>query len=137
MNHWARQYIGRPWAPDADGPDRFSCWGLVRHVFRTRHAIEFPHVAVAELDDKTLDNVAAIKQAARASGMRPLSQRQQLQPIDEDIILMRSLLKLHCGLVVAANGRIGVLHSAHAVGVAWEPWRDAVAGMSYELWRRA
>lgn len=58
-------------------------------------------------------------------------------PLDGDIVIMRSLVRLHCGLVVRLNGGLRVLHSSHGAGVVIEHWRDAVEGMTYELWRRA
>ena len=134
IRHWARDYIHRPWAPDGDGPERFSCWGLVRHVYRARHGIELPHVVVGEAGETGVDNVVAIKQVVRAAGLRPLG---NVRPQDGDIVVLRSLIKLHCGLLVRANGRLGVLHSAHDIGVSWQPWALAIAGMTPELWRRA
>lgn len=58
-------------------------------------------------------------------------------PQDGDIVIMRSLVRLHCGLVVRLNGGLRVLHAAHDRGVVVEHWRDAVEGMTWELWRRA
>lgn len=26
-------YVGKPWTADGMGPDAFSCWGLVRHIY--------------------------------------------------------------------------------------------------------
>jgi len=38
-------YLGKPWANGASGPDSFDCWGLVRAVYSTR-GIELPVVDV-------------------------------------------------------------------------------------------
>lgn len=132
MNHWAKDYIGKPHARNADGPDKFSCWGLVRHVFRTRHSVELPPVAVGEPEVPTLDNVRAIKAAAQVSGFRRVSRAAQ----DGDVVLMRNIVELHCGLVVRANNCTGVLHSSHGAGVVWQPWWQATDGMGTELWSR-
>jgi cell wall-associated NlpC family hydrolase len=134
MTHWARSYIGKPWAPASDesGPARYSCWGLVRAVFKARHGIDLPPVAVDQMD-AMLANARAIKQAVQASGWRPVTG----QPADGDVVVLRSPAWLHCGLVVRANGRIGVLHSTHQRGVEWQPWEQAIAGMTPELWRHA
>lgn len=135
MSHWAERYIGKEWAADGEGPEEFSCWGLVRAVFRAHYGVEFPQVVVGPaLDPETLRNVAVIKQAARVSGMKP--SRAPLPPEDGDIVLMSNVVQLHCGIVVQANGTAGVLHSASRIGVVFQPWRDAVAGMNVELWRR-
>jgi cell wall-associated NlpC family hydrolase len=132
--HWARLLIGRPWQADADGPAAFSCWGLVRYVFRVQHSIEFPAVAVGDGQDVDPGNVRAIKQSVRAAGLRPIG---SATPVEGDIVLMRSRVRLHCGLAVRANGALGVLHSTHEAGVIWQPWREAVAGMHHELWRQS
>jgi cell wall-associated NlpC family hydrolase len=128
MSHWARQYIGRPWARGDDGPARFACWGLVRHVFRTRHQVELPAIPAAEHAPWR-----AIRHAVQTSGWRRVVDALAR---DWDVVVMRSQASLHCGVVITANGRLGVLHSTHAHGVAWQPWRDAVAGMAWELWRK-
>jgi cell wall-associated NlpC family hydrolase len=137
MRHWSSRYVGAPWAPDADGPVHFSCWGLVRHVYRERHGIELPHVVIEpdRIDEGALANVVAIKESARLAGMKPLSFKQ-LSPKDEDVVIMRSNTRLHCGIVVRVNHGIRVLHSSHEAGVLCERWDDAILGMVPELWRR-
>lgn len=138
MTAWVRNYVGRQHAPDGDGPARFSCWNLVRHVFRNELGIDMPPlvVAIEPISEPLLDNVAAIKQAARVSGMRRVNDMHQ-QPFPNDIVLLRSQVRLHCGVVVRANGRICVLHAAHDLGVVCQPWAEAIEGMTPELWRRA
>jgi hypothetical protein len=120
-----RDLVGLPWTPE------HNCWWLVREAFLVRWGIVLPTIAIAEPDE---NNVRAIKQAVQAGAIRPIADQP---PVDGDIVLMRSLTKLHCGLVVRANGRTGVLHSSHGVGVVWQPWVEAIAGMTPELWRRA
>lgn len=139
MSAWIRKYVGLQHAPGADGPARYSCWNLVRRVFLVEHGIDLPPLAIATDDvitEPLLENVAAIKQAARVAGMRPVKEMHQ-QPFPNDIVLLRSQVRLHAGVVVRANGRICVLHAAHGIGVVCEPWADAIAGMTPELWRRA
>lgn len=136
MRSWFSAYVGKPHAPDGDGPVRFSCWNLVRHAARVRINVEMPALAIAAdnvLTATGLENVAAIKQAARVSGMRRV---MDTRPREDDIVLMRNTVRLHCGFVVRANGRICVLHSAHEAGVVCEPWASAVHGMETELWRQ-
>lgn len=135
MNHWAARYVGAPYEADAAGPDAFSCWGLVRHVFRHVHQIAFEPVAVDETAPASAANARAILVCARAAAMRRVPGAGQ--PADGDIVIMRSVVRLHCGLVVRVNGGIRVLHAAHGAGVVLEHWRDATEGMTWELWRRA
>lgn len=132
--HWAASYVGAPYAPGAEGPCAFSCWGLVRHVFRTHYGVQLAAVAVHsnDLSEANLENVAAIKRSARLSGMRPVG---DVPPADGDIVLMRSTAGLHCGVVVRVNGRLQVLHAGHESGVVIEPWGEATSGMTVELWR--
>ena len=137
MNRWVGAYVGLPHArdPHGDGPEAFSCWGLVRHVFREVHGIVFAPVAVNETAPSSAANARAILSCARASAMRRVP--DETPPADCDIVIMRSLVRLHCGLVVHANGGLRVLHASHESGVVLEHWRDATAGMTTELWRRA
>lgn len=130
MTHWAAHLIGLPWAQDGQGPRAYSCWGLVRHVFAVRHGIDMPIVAVG-----SDDNAAALAAAARVSGWRPV----QGKPQADDIVLMRGPLGRHVGVMVEANGSLGVLHASHETGVVWQPLADATAGGYHdiELWRRA
>jgi cell wall-associated NlpC family hydrolase len=137
MTHWAASYVGLPYASDpaGDGPAAFSCWGLVRHVFLEVHGILFAKVAVDELAPSNPANAKAILSCARAASMRRMP--DGTPPADGDIVIMRSLVRLHCGLVVRVNGGLRVLHSMHERGVVLEHWRDAVSGMTVELWRRS
>lgn len=125
--NWAAAYVGKDWAENGDGPDLFSCWGLVRDVFRKQHAIELPFVAVGGHE---VVNVRAIKQAAEVSGLR----RVHRAPRDGEIVVLPFVLELHAGLACVANGRMGLLESAHGRGVTWSPWSEAVAGVDFELW---
>lgn len=143
--HWATKYIGKPWAPDASGPASFSCWGLVRHVFKARHDIDMPgvHVDAVDTNEQTAENVAAIKQASQASGWR----LAEAPARDNDIVLMRNKMgQRHVGVMVSANGRLGVLHAdghmteAGPVGaVVWQSLADATSRgyHEYEFWRRS
>lgn len=137
MNSWVASYVGLPYAPDpgGDGPAAFSCWGLVRHVFLEVHGILFAKVAVDEAAPSSPENAKAILACARAASMRRMP--DGTPPADGDILILRSRVRLHCGLVVRANGGLRVLHAAHDLGVVLEHWRDAVSGMTVELWRRS
>lgn len=134
MTHWAASYVGAPYKPGASGPDRFSCWGLVRHVFLHVHRVVFADVDIDEAAPASPENARAILACARAARMRRMP--AGTQPADGDIVILRSQVRLHCGLVLRVNGGIRVLHAAHETGVVLEHWRDAVEGMSAELWRR-
>lgn len=38
--------IGKPWSPDGEGPDAYSCWGLARAVQHRLFARDLPSVPV-------------------------------------------------------------------------------------------
>jgi cell wall-associated NlpC family hydrolase len=126
---WATDQIGKPWRADGEGPHAYSCWGLVRAAFRAVHGVDIPHVAVASPEES---QVRSIMHAARVSSWRPVEGVRA----DGDIVLMRDRRKVHCGLVIAANGYLGVLHSSHTSGVVYQRWEDAVSSMTHELWRK-
>ncbi len=136
MKHWAAPLIGKPWAPNATGPDAFDCWGLVRHVFVVRHGIDMPEVAVGGED-----NVQAICAAAHVSGWRPVTDGPQA----DDIVLMRGLRGRHVGVMVQASARLRLLHAAgHMSGlgpvgcVVAQSINEAIADgyHHHEFWRR-
>lgn len=124
--NWGGAYVGKGWARNAEGPEDFFCWGLVREVFRTHHGIVLPFVAVGEETD---GNVRAIKQAAEVSGLR----RVHRAPRDSEIVVLAGPLEIHAGLACVLNGRMGLLESAQGRGVTWSPWREAVTS-EFELW---
>lgn len=140
MKHWATPLIGKPWAPDGEGPDRFSCWGLVRWVFRERWGIDMPAIRVGDFTEG--ENVAAIKQAAQTSGWRPA----EGDAAPEDIVLMRGADGRHVGVMIETRRGPVLLHSyGHMTvrgpvgSVIAQPLRDAVAQgyCDLEAWRRA
>lgn len=129
--NWVADQIGKPHdrLNDSDGPDKYSCWGLVRAAVRNIFCVELPPVAVNNPDES---QVRAIKHAARVSHWRPVDG----QRMHGDIVLMRNRQFIHCGLVLNANGHLGVLHASHGRGVVFEKWQDATEGMTPELWRK-
>lgn len=136
MTHWASPLIGKPWLSCAEGPDAFDCWGLVRWVFEHRHGVSMPRLAL-----NRTDNVPALIAAASVSGWRPVSG----PPAVDDIVLMRGRQGRHVGVMIFANGRLGVLH-ANGTNTPKGPKGQVVfqslAGATadgygdYEFWRR-
>lgn len=130
MTHWSNAYIGKPWAPDADGPACFSCWGLVRHVFGSVRQIVLPLVPIAGGDSTAA--FRAIRAAASISGWKPIVTKL---PLEFDVVVLDGALGLHCGVIVFVNGRTCVLHSSHVNGVTSTPWSEFIVGRQHELWR--
>lgn len=124
--HWACALIGQQWTPQR------NCWWLVRHVFREQLGIDLPIVDVEQSDAP--ENVGAIKRASAASGWRPAGG----DPQEWDVLLMRGPLGRHVGVLVNANGRLGLLHNTEDAGVCWQPLDDVqrLGFTQMELWRR-
>ncbi|MEO8153555.1 MAG: hypothetical protein ABI605_10835 [Rhizobacter sp.] len=136
MKHWAYHLVGLPWAPGAEGPQAFDCWGLVRFAVRLKLGIEMPVVQVGGEH-----NVAAIAQAAQAGGWRLVD----AAPSEDDIVLMRSVAGRHVGFMASAAGRLLLLHSNGRLtakgpcgGVMLQQLRDVACDGygSFETWRR-
>lgn len=111
MSHWAKDLIGRPWAPDGEGPASFSCWGLVRWVFRERYDIDMPPIKVGDFSEG--ENVTAIKRAVTASGWKP----HEGEPQDGDIVLMHGPKGRHVGVMVRMSRGLVLLHSSGCMTV--------------------
>lgn len=125
MNHKLRDLVGTPWTPQR------NCWWLVREVVRRETGLELPVVSVKHPFDA---NVKAIKEAVEVLGFKRIERASLPRP--GWIVLTRTVLDLHAGIVVEANGRIGVLDSSHRRGgIYWQTWADAIRGAeSVELW---
>lgn len=91
--HWAYALIGKPWSLE------FDCWEFARQVFREHYAVELPEHAAG---------VMILAGAAHTTGLRPFEDDGQ----DGDLVLMRaSSGKRHVGIMIRANGKLGVLHN--------------------------
>jgi len=91
--HWAQNLIGLPWSPEQ------NCWWLVRKIFRDRLQIELPEEAAG---------VLILAGAAHDTGLRPHEGLGQA----DDLVLMRFRDgRRHVGVMVQANGKVGVLHN--------------------------
>lgn len=112
MNHWAAQYIGKPWVRGAMGPEAYYCFSLFAEVQRTRFGIILPN----------LDPDFDVAEAARM--IRDHDERvnwiQVDKPQEGDAVLMaRRKVPGHIGVWIAANGKHGVLHCVEGMGVVF------------------
>lgn len=110
MTHWAEQYLNLPWESGAQGPDRFNCWGLVRHVQREHFGRELPLIQVDG------DDNAAIR---RAFMHHPEHARFEMVavPAHGDIVEMGNTDDVwHVGVWLDID-RGGVLHCLQGAGV--------------------
>lgn len=51
MNHWALQYIGKPWVSGGRGPEVFDCWGLLRWVYQHHYGVALPEFVGVDSED--------------------------------------------------------------------------------------
>jgi len=110
MIHWAAQYIGIPWADGGKGgAEGYGCLEFVRHVVQTHYGKPIPSFPIRQFEPMTDSEQAEMRSTLHASGWRRL--RDGESPQDGDVVGMRSVSGLHVGLMVAANGQLGVLHS--------------------------
>lgn len=135
FDHWCAPYIGKAHSKTGDGPDSFSCWGLVRAIVRERHGLNLPMV---HLDGGKLEfgAVAALKDAARSGGWMRVIYSGRARPHEGDIVLLQSPIETHVGYVISYQRRLNVIHSKSGAGVVREEWADAIRGALPELWRR-
>lgn len=129
MNHPAPSLIGRPYAPN------FRCWDLVRLVFVDWFGVHMPEHAAGVLH---------LKAAAEASGWR----RAEAPAAPDDIVLMRNARgDRHVGVVIKADGEVGVLHNDGYLmpngqpvgGVVFNTFRELerIGCKDFEFWRRS
>ena len=113
--HWAQEYVGKPWRENADGPDAFDCWGLVRHVYRQQLKVELPpYPGLFELGAKHL-------RASIRDGLRSGKWVELVAPKDLCAVLMSaSRVYDHVGVYLAQDGGL-ILHSVHGRGVVAQP----------------
>ena len=126
MTHWALPLIGQPWTPER------NCWWLVRHVFKEQMGIDLPLVQVGGTDDAA----ASIRAASQASGWRPCA---AADPREFDVVTMQGPLGKHIGVMVNANGFIGLLHNLEDIGVTFQKLSEvqSIGYRNFEFWRHA
>jgi cell wall-associated NlpC family hydrolase len=139
--HWAAMYLGRPWRSGARGPDAYYCWGLLQALCKRRLGLEMPEVATGTEQQQ----FPAILEAARGQGWHLVPVGDG--PRADDIVLMRNRWgDRHCGFMVEADGRLGVMHAdGHntergPIGeVVFETLAQAMNGgySRIEFWRHA
>lgn len=118
--HWANDYVGRPWVAGARGPESFDCWGLLCDVYAKHYGIILEHYA--HVDPKDTRTVARL--LASATDGAPLWTPLE-KPADGCAVAMSTgrafhhvgvWLDLDGGIILHAMDRLNVLaQSLHAV----------------------
>ena len=110
--HWVENYLGKPYEDGARGPDRFDCWGLVRHV---RHA----HCGARLLPSWGHVRNTMPREFTRAYAAESAKMRQCEPEPGAIAAVFRGMLCIHVGVVVEIDGRLAVLEINQRSGVRW------------------
>jgi cell wall-associated NlpC family hydrolase len=126
---WLRDYIGKPWRADAEGPEAYDCKGLVRAVQTRVWGRDVP----ALLHPARLATWAAVRASAEHDGWRPV----QDKPAEGDIVVLRGKDGPHVGVFVRAQRRLQVLHAHGGGAVRLNLLADLLVGgySRPEVWR--
>jgi len=126
---WVEEYRGKPFRRDADGPDAFDCYGLVRAVLRERWGAETP-----ALDERWHADAAAALGMALDAPDCPWADADG-DPLPGDVLTFAvpEQRELHVGIVVAPGW---FLHARLDEGVRTErldrlPWAALRFGPAY------
>lgn len=117
QEHWAAEYIGKPWKANSRGPNSFDCYGLVWYDY-LQHGIRLPLFAGVDPKDDRLVSVCVEE-------CRNKSEWIQLElPIERCVVLMSRDGErfTHMGLYTAEKGG-SVVHAYDNSAVHCSPIR--------------
>ena len=101
--------IGRPWVANAQGPDSFDCWGLVRYWFRTQHNVVLPATPVDGGDIRAvIEGLGALERDAHVWAEVPLGEAGQV------VAMGKNSRVSHVGVHIGGSF---VLHSSRESGM--------------------
>lgn len=110
--HWAFQYIGKPWANGAQGPDSFDCWALFRHVQKKHFGLDVPVIEVDANSLRTVvDNMVGHDERKHWS-------RVSVPKQGDAVLMAHHKYPSHVGIWLDVNGG-GVLHCIRGEGVVF------------------
>lgn len=129
--HWVMDYLGKPWASGAQGPDAFDCWGLVRYVQKSQFNRHLPMIMVDGLD------TSAIIDTFKTHG--EYAHWQQIDaPVEGDCVITKSspTRPEHVGIWVNVDGG-RILQAVYGSGVVLVSPRATrkLIGQHLEYWR--
>lgn len=132
LNHWAIQYLGKPWVSGAQGPEAYDCWSLVRAVYRDQFNI-------TDLPAFITDATDTAQVQAMFDGNQEFSNWRQIDtPIEGDaVITMNGQRPEHVGIWLAIDGG-KILQCVYGAGVvaASVAATRRVIGQHLQFWRR-
>ena len=107
MSHM--QLIGRPWVANAQGPEAFDCWGLVRYWFETQLGTKLPESPVDSRDLK-----AVVESLGLAQKDSHLWAEEPLGDTGQVVAMGKNSLISHVGVHIGGGF---VLHCGRGSGV--------------------
>lgn len=107
---WVECYRGKPFRRDADGPDAYDCYGLVRAALRNEWGLDTPALDGAW----HLEAAQSLLAALGATDSPWIELRGEAQPGDVLVFLGVPGVELHVGIVVAPGW---MLHAREDHGV--------------------
>jgi cell wall-associated NlpC family hydrolase len=120
--HFATQYIGRPWRAGARGPNSFDCWGLVWYIYKTHLGVDLPNFRGLDPVSDPLLCAKKINDQAHGPDWSPLP-----KPEDMCVVAMGIRYLTHVGLYLAVDNGL-ILHCTYRQQVVAEsPRQIAVA----------
>ena len=129
VTHWSAAYAGLPWVQDAEGPEAFNCWGLVRHVQAKHFGRDMGHIKIGA----DVSQWRSVRDVVQRSGWHRVTDT----PREGDILLMLdSKAGPHVGVAINAP-TLRLLHSLQGRGVQIDRLdRLGVLGLGHlQCWR--
>lgn len=117
MNHWVEQYLECEYEDGARGPDRYDCWGLVRHVLHAhlggRLMPSWGHVR------KTMPRLFTRAYRAEAAAMEECAPQ-----VGAIASVFQGAVVAHVGIVIDVGGALRVLEMNPKTGARHCSVRD-------------
>lgn len=117
MTHWVEQYLECEYEDGARGPDRWDCWGLVRHVLH------------AHLGGRLLPSWGYVRNTmprtfTRAYQAESAAMEECRPEVGAIAAVFTGSLMTHVGVCIEVEGRLVVLEMNPKTGVRWRSVRD-------------
>jgi hypothetical protein len=110
MTHWVEQYLTLEYEDGARGPERYDCWGLVRHVLH------------AHLGGRLMPSWGHVRNTSprlftRAYRAESASMLECAPCVGAIAAVFQGAIVRHVGIVVEIEGRLRVLEMNPSSGV--------------------
>ena len=117
MTHWVEQYLACEYKDGARGPDRWDCWGMVRHVI-------YAHLGGRLLPSWGDVRNTMPRQFTKAYKTEAASMEECAPEVGAIAAVFTGSLMTHVGVCIDVDGRVVVLEMNPKTGVRWRSVRD-------------